>query len=260
VLHALRQPAFAPDLVGRAVLVTLCELQKGMHKTPEFLALSRWGQVPVLVDGERVHLQTASIVEHLAGTLGRFQGPDPAARQAVREWLYWDADVLFPPIFNCYAVQLGRRKLLAIHVELVIADYHPGRAEAALSVLESTSRGVTICVRPSHHRRPVLLRRRSLCGNLCIRLEALDQHGAVDQARDGTGGFLSRPSNCWQWKTPSWSKADQRMAVITWARMRPSTGPLPNRSASASAQAWVAASRPDGSRASISFRSGVPWQ
>ena len=39
--------------------------QKGMHKTPEFLALSRWGQVPVLVDGGRIHLQSAAIVEHL---------------------------------------------------------------------------------------------------------------------------------------------------------------------------------------------------
>src|SRR3954447_16281853 len=42
--------------------------------------------------------------------------------------------------------------------------------------------------------------------------------------------------------------SDQRTAVITWALMRPSTGPLPNRSASASAHACVAASRPDGSR------------
>jgi len=111
--------------------------QKGMHKTPEFLALSRWGQVPVLVDNERVYLQSASIVEHLAETLDRFQGPDPAARQAVREWLYWDVDVLFPPIFNSYAVQLGQRKLLPINVEPLIAGYHRGRAEAALSVLDS---------------------------------------------------------------------------------------------------------------------------
>jgi glutathione S-transferase len=111
--------------------------QKGMHKTPEFLALSRWGQVPVLLDGDRVYLQSAAIVEHLAETLGRFQGPDQAARQAVREWLYWDVDALFPPIFNSYAVLLGQRKLLPISVEPVIADYHRRRAEAALSVLDT---------------------------------------------------------------------------------------------------------------------------
>jgi glutathione S-transferase len=124
-------------LSGEPFSFRYVSFQKQMHKTPEFLALSRWGQVPVLVDGERVHLQSASIVEHLAEALGRFQGPGPAARQAVREWLYWDADVLFPPIFNCYAVQLGQRKLLPIDVEPAIADYHRARAEAALSVLDS---------------------------------------------------------------------------------------------------------------------------
>src|SRR5260370_41045520 len=70
--------------------------QKGAHKTPEFRALSRWGQVPVLVDNGRVYLQATAIVEHLAETLGRFQGSDPATRQLEREWRYWEGDVLFP--------------------------------------------------------------------------------------------------------------------------------------------------------------------
>jgi glutathione S-transferase len=119
--------------------------QKGMHKTPEFLALSRWRQVPVLVDGERTYLQSAAIVEHLAATLGRFQGADAATRQAVREWLDWDV-ALFPPIFNCYGVELGRQKLLSISVEPTIADHHRGRAEAALSVLDShLAHGAYLC-------------------------------------------------------------------------------------------------------------------
>jgi glutathione S-transferase len=124
-------------LSGEPFSFRYVSFQKAMHKTPEFLALSRWGQVPVLVDGERVYLQSAAIVEHLAETLGRFQGPDPASRQAVREWLYWDVDVLFPPVFNCYGVLLGQRKLLPIEVEPAIAAYHRQRAETALSVLNS---------------------------------------------------------------------------------------------------------------------------
>jgi glutathione S-transferase len=120
--------------------------QKRMHKTPAFLALSRWGQVPVLLDGERVLLQSAAIVEHLAETLGRFQGADPATCQAVREWLYWDVDVLFPPVFGCYAVQLGERKLLPISVAPAIADYHRQRTETALSTLDSKLAGrVYLC-------------------------------------------------------------------------------------------------------------------
>src|SRR5258705_3897577 len=82
--------------------------QRGMHKTPAFRALSRWRQAPVLVDRGRPYVQSAAIVEHLADTLGRFHGREPAVGpevgQAVREWLWWDADVLFPPIFGCYAV------------------------------------------------------------------------------------------------------------------------------------------------------------
>jgi len=124
-------------LSGEPFSFRYVSFQRGMHKTPEFLALSRWAQVPVLVDGERVYLQSAAIVEHLAETVGRFQGPDPATRQIVREWLYWDVDVLFPPIFGCYGVQLGQRGLLPIDVEPTIADYHRRRAETALSVLNS---------------------------------------------------------------------------------------------------------------------------
>src|SRR3954453_16860430 len=107
--------------------------QKGMHKTPEFLALSRWGQVPVLLDGDRVHLQSAAIVEHLAETLGRFEGSDAASRQTVREWLYWNVDVLFPPIWSCYGVLLGERKLLPMNVDPTIAEYHRQRAGTALT-------------------------------------------------------------------------------------------------------------------------------
>ena len=124
-------------LAGEPFSFRYVSFQKGMHKTPEFLALSRWAQVPVLADGERVYLQSAAIVEHLAETIGRFQGPDSATRQIVREWLYWDVDALFSPIFNCYGVELGQRGLLPIHVEPTIANYHRQRAETALSVLDS---------------------------------------------------------------------------------------------------------------------------
>jgi glutathione S-transferase len=124
-------------LSGEPFSFRYVSFQKGMQRAPEFLALSRWGQVPVLVDRERIYLQSAAIVEYLAETLGRFQGPDPASCQAVREWLYWDIDVLFPPVFGCYAVELGQRKLLPIEVEPAIAAYHRQRSESALSVLNS---------------------------------------------------------------------------------------------------------------------------
>lgn len=124
-------------LSGQPFSFRYVSFQKGMHRTPEFLALSRWGQVPVLVDGGRVHLQSAAIVEHLAEELGQFRGSAPAIRQAVREWMYWDVDVLAPPVLGCYGVHLDQKGLLRLNIEPAIADYHRRRAEAALATLDS---------------------------------------------------------------------------------------------------------------------------
>jgi glutathione S-transferase len=115
--------------------------QRGMHRTSEFLALSRWGQVPVLTHGERVLLQSAAILEYLADALGTFAGSRGDARQRIREWLFWNTDRLAPPIYGCYGVKLGERKLLPITVHPVIAKDYRERAEAALSVLDSTLNG-----------------------------------------------------------------------------------------------------------------------
>src|SRR6185437_4746795 len=84
--------------------------QKGMHRTPEFLAMSRWGQVPVLRHEGKTLVQSATILEYLAGTLGKFGGDS----EEIREWLCWEADRLTPPAFNAYGVRLGELKLLAL--------------------------------------------------------------------------------------------------------------------------------------------------
>ena len=78
--------------------------QRGMHLTPEFRALSRWGQVPVIEHNGRVFVQSAAILGYLANTLGRFDTGDDEGRQHVREWLFWDADRLMPPLYAWYSV------------------------------------------------------------------------------------------------------------------------------------------------------------
>jgi glutathione S-transferase len=40
--------------------------QRGMHLTPEFCALSRWGQVPVVEHNGRILVQSAAILEYFA--------------------------------------------------------------------------------------------------------------------------------------------------------------------------------------------------
>lgn len=132
-------------LCGEPFSFRYVSFQKEMHKAPEFRALSRWGQVPVLLDGERRYVQSGAIGEYLAEVLGRFQACDQDARQAAREWLFWDLDVLFPPIFGCYGVQLDRRQLLPLHIPPAIADYHRRRAETALAILDSHLGGPYLC-------------------------------------------------------------------------------------------------------------------
>jgi glutathione S-transferase len=110
--------------------------QRGMHLTPEFRALSRWGQVPVIEHKGRVFVQSAAILEYLARTLGRFGAGGDEARQRIQEWLFWDADRLMPPLFSWYSVELGRRKLLPLSFDPVLVAEFDRKGRAGLDCLD----------------------------------------------------------------------------------------------------------------------------
>ncbi|HXT80016.1 MAG TPA: glutathione S-transferase family protein [Acetobacteraceae bacterium] len=120
--------------------------QRGMHRTPAFRALSRWGQVPVLEHDGRVLVQSASILEYLADTLGCFGGADADARQHVREWLFWDADRLMSPLYGWYGVELGRQKLLPLSFDPVLVAEFDRKGKAALDTLDACLRGCLFLV------------------------------------------------------------------------------------------------------------------
>jgi glutathione S-transferase len=111
--------------------------QRGMHLTPEFRALSRWGQVPVLEHDGRVFVQSAAILEYLSETLGQFGAGDNEDRQHIREWLFWDADRLMPPLYGWYGVELGRRKLLPISFDPVLVAEFDRKGSEALNILDA---------------------------------------------------------------------------------------------------------------------------
>jgi glutathione S-transferase len=111
--------------------------QRGAHLTAGFRALSRWGQVPVLQHDGRVLLQSAAILEYLSETLGRFGGDDTSARQEIREWLFWDADRLMPPLYAWYGVELGRRGLLPLSFDPVLIAEFERNGRAALDVFDA---------------------------------------------------------------------------------------------------------------------------
>ena len=123
-------------MAGQGFAFRYVSFQKGMQNAPAFQAMSRWGQVPVLLDGDRTLLQSAAIIEYLSARTGKFAGENDKQQQDIREWMYWDADVLFPPIFACYGVRLGQQKLLPIQVAPEIAEYHRHRAGMAVAKLD----------------------------------------------------------------------------------------------------------------------------
>jgi glutathione S-transferase len=122
-------------LCGAGFRFRYVSFQRHMHLTPEFRALSRWGQVPVLERGGRVLLQSAAILQYLSETLGCFGGDD-AARQDIREWLCWEADRLYAPLYGWYGVELGRRGLLPLSFDDAVVARWNMLGELALGVLD----------------------------------------------------------------------------------------------------------------------------
>jgi glutathione S-transferase len=123
-------------LAGEPFSFRYVSFQKGMHRTEEFRALSPWAEVPVLRHRGRTMVQSAAILEDLARALGKFEGQTDEQRQRLREWLYWDAHRLAPPIHALYGVYLADQKLLPVAYDPAIADYHRTRTAAALAALD----------------------------------------------------------------------------------------------------------------------------
>ncbi len=86
--HAHRVHLFL-SLVGVPHELVTLDLMAGAHKTPEFLKLNRFGQVPVLDDGGTIISDSNAILVYLAKKHGRadWLPEDPEAAAAVQRWL-----------------------------------------------------------------------------------------------------------------------------------------------------------------------------
>lgn len=82
------------DLPAERVFV---DLAKGAHKTPEFLAMNPFGQVPVLDDNDTIIADSNAILVYLASTYdtrGQWLPRDPLGAARVQRWLSVAAGLL----------------------------------------------------------------------------------------------------------------------------------------------------------------------
>jgi len=86
--HAHRARLFL-SLVNADVEVVPVALGKGEHKSPEFLQLNSFGQLPVLEDNGVVIADSNAILVYVAKKLGKtdWLPEDPAGAAAVQRWL-----------------------------------------------------------------------------------------------------------------------------------------------------------------------------
>lgn len=128
--HSHRARLFAA-LINAPVEIVEVDLAKGEHKQPAFLALNRFGQVPVLVDGDTVIADSNAILVYLARKFGRTDWyPDtPEGQAAVQRWLSVAAgQVAFGP---------AAARLITVFGAKYNAEETIARAHALLQVLEA---------------------------------------------------------------------------------------------------------------------------
>ncbi|WP_430424077.1 glutathione S-transferase family protein [Phenylobacterium sp.] len=132
--HAHRARLFL-SLIGADVEIVDVDLAKGQHKSPEYLALNRFGQVPLLDDDGVIVPDSNAIMIYAAKKFGRtdWLPEDPAAAAAVQRWL------------SVAAGQIAFGPAAARLVTIFNAGFNPeeviGRAHAVLKVIEAELAG-----------------------------------------------------------------------------------------------------------------------
>lgn len=128
--HAHRARLFL-SLIGVEAEIIDVDFAGGEHKQPEFLALNRFGQVPVLVDGDTIISDSNAILVYLAKKHGRtdWLPETPKEAAAVQRWLSVAAgQVAFGP---------AAARLITVFGAGFNADEVIARAHAVLAVIDA---------------------------------------------------------------------------------------------------------------------------
>ena len=127
---------YTADALGLAYEWVPVDIMRGESRTPEFLAMSPMGQVPLaLLDDGRPLAQSNAIILHLAR--GSALIPiDPYLQARMFEWMFWEQYSHEPYVAVArFQVRYRGRNPATLEPELV------GRAEAALDRLEAALSG-----------------------------------------------------------------------------------------------------------------------
>lgn len=105
----------------------------GETRTPAFRALNEMGEVPVLVDGDRILTQSGVIQFDTVERTGRLGGTTPAERAEVLRWVLWDN--------HKFSSQNGSTRFLMNFLPVEkrpqpVIDWLQGRLKAAYQVLD----------------------------------------------------------------------------------------------------------------------------
>ncbi|MGY4495391.1 glutathione S-transferase family protein [Pseudomonas sp. TE3610] len=128
--HAHRAQLMLSLLQLPTELITV-DLAKGEHKTPAFLALNPFGQVPVLDDNGTVLSDSNAILVYLAKTYGTgsWKPQDPLTEARIQRWLSVAAGQL--------AYGPAAARLITVFGAAFNAEEVINRAHALLKVMDS---------------------------------------------------------------------------------------------------------------------------
>jgi glutathione S-transferase len=132
--HAHRARLFLSFIDAEVEVIDL-DLAAGEHKQPDYVKLNRFGQVPVLVDGDTVVADSNAILVYAAKKYGRtdWLPETPAEAAAVQRWLSVAAgQVAFGP---------AAARLITVFGAAFDPDEVIARAHAMLTVIDTELEG-----------------------------------------------------------------------------------------------------------------------
>jgi glutathione S-transferase len=107
------------------------DLGQGQQKSPEYMAVNRFGQVPALRHGDITLVQSNVILRYLADVLGKFGPRNEAEAREIAQWLDWEADLVSS------GVRAVRAAVRFLKADPAVVQFVRGRAERALGMLEA---------------------------------------------------------------------------------------------------------------------------